>query len=44
MNKLDDPGDQECLIEAAQVFYVLYGNVFRELDAQRAGRHDRAAA
>jgi hypothetical protein len=31
MNRLDDPGDQQAVIHAANIFYRLYGDVFRSL-------------
>lgn len=33
MNRLDDPDDQRAVLHAASRFYVLYGNIFRSLDA-----------
>lgn len=31
MNRIDVPSDQECIIHSANVFYQLYGNIFRSL-------------
>jgi long-chain acyl-CoA synthetase len=33
MNRITDPGDQAQIIHSAQVFYTLYGNIFRSLGA-----------
>jgi hypothetical protein len=32
MDRIDDPDDQAQIIHCANMFYHLYGNVFRELD------------
>ncbi len=37
VNRMDDAGDRDALIHAAKVFYRLYGDVFRGLDAARQG-------
>jgi pyrroloquinoline quinone (PQQ) biosynthesis protein C len=34
VNKIDDAQDQQQLIHAAKVFYKLYADIFRDLDAQ----------
>lgn len=34
VNKIGDIGDQQQLIHAAKVFYKLYADIFRDLDAQ----------
>ena len=44
VNRLDDAGDRATLIHCARVFYRLYGNVFRNLDAARFTRRGQAAA
>lgn len=36
MNRVTDPAEQQLIIHAANNFYRLYGNVFRELDATQA--------
>ena len=36
MNTIDDPVDQQQIIHCANVFYKLYGNVFRELREEQA--------
>jgi pyrroloquinoline quinone (PQQ) biosynthesis protein C len=41
MNRIEDPADQARIIHAANVFYGLYGNIFRSLDG--AGAPARAA-
>ena len=35
VNRMTDAGDRETLVHSAKVFYQLYGNVFRGLDARR---------
>lgn len=35
VNRLDEPDDRATVIHCARVFYHLYGNVFRALDAER---------
>jgi len=37
VNRLDDMDDRATVIHCARVFYHLYGNVFRALDAKRSG-------
>jgi hypothetical protein len=32
MNQIDDPEEQAQIIHSANMFYHLYGNIFRELD------------
>lgn len=34
MNKVTDPKDQQLLIHTAKVFYKLYGDIFREVEAR----------
>ena len=36
MNRIDDPADQQRIIHAANVFYRLYGDLFRSLDGAAA--------
>jgi len=36
MNRVEDRADQQQLIHAANVFYLLYGNIFRGLDGAQA--------
>jgi pyrroloquinoline quinone (PQQ) biosynthesis protein C len=36
MNRIDDPDDQAQIVHAANVFYGLYGNIFRSLDGAAA--------
>jgi hypothetical protein len=43
MNRLEDSGDRERVVHCAKVFYRLYGNVFRTLDASRAAPAQEAA-
>lgn len=43
VDRLDDAGDRAQLVHCAKVFYRLYGDVFRELDAGRAMRLGEAA-
>jgi pyrroloquinoline quinone (PQQ) biosynthesis protein C len=38
VDRLDDEGDKETLVHCANVFYRLYGDVFRELDVARGVR------
>lgn len=33
MNRIEDPADQRQIVHSAKVFYVLYANIFRSLDA-----------
>ena len=35
MNRIEDPADQAQIVHAANMFYGLYGNIFRSLDAAR---------
>tara|TARA_R110002110_G_scaffold376446_1_gene586303 strand:- start:54212 stop:54910 length:699 start_codon:yes stop_codon:yes gene_type:complete len=34
MNKITDPGEQEIIIHSARMFYRLYGDIFRNLQAE----------
>ncbi len=34
VNRVDDPADQQCLIDSAKMFYKLYGDIFRDLAAR----------
>jgi pyrroloquinoline quinone (PQQ) biosynthesis protein C len=43
VNRLEDTGDREAVIHCARVFYRLYGDVFRALDAQRVAPSREAA-
>jgi hypothetical protein len=43
MNRLEDGGDRETVVHCAKIFYRLYGNVFRALDAGRAACAQEAA-
>jgi len=36
MNRIENPADQELIVHAANVFYGLYGDVFRSLEASNA--------
>lgn len=36
MNRIDDPSDQQVILHAARRFYILYGNIFREIDQSKA--------
>lgn len=36
MNRIDDPDDQAQIIHCSNMFYHLYGNIFRELDESQA--------
>jgi len=36
MNRIEDPADQEQIVHAANVFYELYGDVFRSLEGSNA--------
>lgn len=36
MNRIDDPSEQRLIVHAANRFYQLYGNIFRELDPSQA--------
>ena len=36
MNRIEDPADQAQIVHAANVFYGLYGNIFRSLDGAEA--------
>jgi thiaminase len=36
MDRLDDPCEQACIVHAANMFYRLYGDVFRSIDAEQA--------
>lgn len=42
VNRMTDAGDRDALIHAAKVFYRLYGDVFRGLDAARQGCNEAA--
>jgi pyrroloquinoline quinone (PQQ) biosynthesis protein C len=33
MDRITDPAEQACIIDAANMFYRLYGDIFRNLDA-----------
>ncbi|HEY9397667.1 MAG TPA: iron-containing redox enzyme family protein [Burkholderiales bacterium] len=35
VNKLDEPGDRQAVAHGASMFYKLYGDIFRGLDAKR---------
>ncbi len=35
VNKLDEPGDRRAIAHGARMFYKLYGDIFRGLDAKR---------
>ena len=39
MNRISDSTDQQAIMHAAGVFFVLYGNIFRSLDNPRADMH-----
>jgi len=43
VDRLHEAGDRADLIHCARVFYRLYGDVFRDLDARRAGGLEAAA-
>jgi pyrroloquinoline quinone (PQQ) biosynthesis protein C len=43
VNRISDAGDRTVLIHCARVFYHLYGNIFRSLDADRGRMLDVAA-
>ena len=43
VNRLDDSTDRATLVHCARVFYRLYGDVFRALDARRATHLEAAA-
>ncbi|PPC85024.1 MAG: biliverdin-producing heme oxygenase, partial [Methylotenera sp.] len=34
VNQITDKKDQDCLIHTAKLFYQLYGNIFREIEAR----------
>ena len=34
VNQITDADDQACLIHSAKIFYKLYGNIFRTIEAQ----------
>jgi pyrroloquinoline quinone (PQQ) biosynthesis protein C len=36
MNRIDEPADQAQIVHAANVFYALYGDIFRSLDGAEA--------
>jgi len=36
MNRIEDPADQDQIVHAANVFYGLYGNIFRSLEGSTA--------
>ena len=38
MNKIDDKEQQHCIIHCAQVFYRLYGDIFRSIDSSQIFR------
>jgi len=44
VNRLDDADDRAILIHCAKIFYRLYGDVFRELDARRCSARSREIA
>ncbi|MDF0533855.1 iron-containing redox enzyme family protein [Shewanella yunxiaonensis] len=44
MNRIDEPQEQQLIVHAANNFYRLYGNVFRELDAAQASYIEKDAA
>ena len=44
VDRIDDAADRAVLVHCAKVFYRLYGDVFRELDAARASATAEAAA
>ena len=44
VNRLDDPDDRASLTHCARVFYRLYGDVFRALDAHRRAARREAVA
>ncbi len=43
MNRIDKPADQAAIIHAANVFFTLYGNIFRALDHDALPVQERAA-
>ncbi len=43
MNRIDKPADQAAIIHAANVFFTLYGNIFRALDHDAPPVQERAA-
>lgn len=43
MNRIDKAADQAAIIHAANVFYTLYGNIFRALDSGTRQVQERAA-
>ncbi|HEX2830461.1 MAG TPA: iron-containing redox enzyme family protein [Burkholderiales bacterium] len=43
VDRLEDPADRAVLLHCAKVFYRLYGDVFRELDAARSSSIGEAA-
>jgi len=44
MDLIDDPADQQAIIDAAKMFYRLYGDVFRSLPLPAASRAPEAVA
>jgi hypothetical protein len=42
MDRLDDPADRAAIIHAARRFYVLYADIFREIEARRMIRREAA--
>jgi pyrroloquinoline quinone (PQQ) biosynthesis protein C len=44
VDRLEDPDDREALVHCARVFYQLYGDVFRGLDAGRTAMTPRGIA
>jgi len=44
VSRLDNPEDQATLIHCARVFYRLYGDVFRDLDAHRQAQRSQEIA
>ena len=39
MNRIEDPRDRQQIVHSAKMFYVLYGNIFRELGLREGSRH-----
>jgi hypothetical protein len=44
IDRLDDAADRETIAHCARMFYKLYGDVFRELDATRLAGRPRGIA
>lgn len=38
MNRIEDPRDRQQIVHSAKMFYVLYGNIFRELGLREGSR------